>query len=141
MAWQRSVALRRAWVALYGAAMQGARSSYARLREPTSDVPMLHIRLTRPDEGPPSSPTARRWRGYPGNHRVQLYPGSFCHLMVEVTLPTLCLVCHHEDDVAQAIGGSVHRLAPERRVRPPGTVTRCKRNARECPIPASTHAG
>jgi len=23
---------------------------------------------------------------YPGNRRVQLYPGSFCHFMVEVTL-------------------------------------------------------
>src|SRR2546422_11211968 len=75
----------------------------------------------------------RLWRGDPGNHRVQLYPGSFCHLMVEVTLPTLCLVCHHEDDVAQAIGCSVNRLAPERRVRPPGTVTGSKRNAREVP--------
>jgi hypothetical protein len=83
----------------------------------------------------------RLWRGYPGNHRVQLYPGSLCHFMVEVTLPTLCLLCHHEDDGAQAIGCIVHRLAPALRVRPPGTVTRCKRNVRDCSMPASTHAG
>jgi hypothetical protein len=61
--------------------------------------------------------------------------------LVEVTLPTLCLLCHHEDDVAQAICCIVNRLAPALRVRPPGTVTRFKRNVRDCPIPASTHAG
>jgi hypothetical protein len=32
--------------------------------------------------------------------------------MVEVTLSTRCLLCQHEDDVAQAIGCIVHRLAP-----------------------------
>src|SRR6266571_5396968 len=74
----------------------------------------------------------RLWRGYPGNHRVQLYPGSFCHLMVEVTLPTLYRLCHHEDGVAQAIGCIVNRLAPALRVRPPGTVTRFKRRHDEC---------
>src|SRR5215510_11268525 len=70
----------------------------------------------------------RLWRGYPDNHSVQLYPSSLCHVMVEVTLPTLGLLCHHGDDVAQAIDCIVHRLAPARRVRPPGTVTRFKRN-------------
>jgi hypothetical protein len=79
--------------------------------------------------------------GYPGIHRVQLYLGSLCHFMVEVTLPTLGLLCHHEDDGAQAIGCLVHRLAPALRVRPPGTVTRRKRHVRDCPIPASTHVG
>jgi len=61
--------------------------------------------------------------------------------MVEVTLPTLGLLCHHEDDGAQAIGCIVHRLALALRVRPPGTVTRFKRNLQDCPIPASTPAG
>jgi hypothetical protein len=77
--------------------------------------------------------------GYPGIHRVQLYLGSLCHFMIEVTLPTLGLLCHHEDDGAQAIGCLVHRLAPALRVRPPRTVTRCKRCVLGCPIPASTH--
>src|SRR5712691_363840 len=72
-------------------------------------------------------------------HRVQLYLGSLCHFMIEVTLPTLGLLCHHEDDGAQAIGCLVHRLAPALRVRPPRTVTRCKQCVLGCPIPASTH--
>src|SRR6266446_8807290 len=80
----------------------------------------------------------RLWRGYPGNHRVQLYPGNLCHLRVEVTLPTLGLLCHHEDDGAQGIGCIVHRLAPALRVRPPRTVTRYKRYVLYCPMPAST---
>src|SRR5262249_13073579 len=83
----------------------------------------------------------RLWRGYPGNHSVQLYPGGFFHFLVEVTLPTLGLLCHHGDDVAQAICCIVHRLAPVLCVRPPGTITRYKRNIRDCPIPASPHAG
>ena len=69
------------------------------------------------------------------------YPGSLCHFMIEVTLPTLGLLCHHEGDGAQAIGCIVHRLAPALRVRPPGTVTRCKQHVRDCPVPASTHVG
>ena len=56
-------------------------------------------------------------------------------------MPTLGLLCHHEDDGAQAIGCIVHRLAPVLRVRPPRTVTRCKRYVLDCPIPASTHVG
>ena len=50
--------------------------------------------------------------------------------MVEVTLPTLGLLCHHEDDGAQAIGCIVDRLAPALRVRPPETATRFKRNSK-----------
>jgi len=36
--------------------------------------------------------------------------GSLCHFTVEVTLPTVGLLCHHEDDGAQTIGLSLSRL-------------------------------
>jgi len=60
--------------------------------------------------------------------------GSLCHFMVEVTLPTVGLLCHHEDDGAQTIGCIVHRLAPVLRVRPPRTITRGKRYILYCPM-------
>ena len=60
--------------------------------------------------------------------------GSLCHFMVEVTLPTVGLLCHHEDDGAQAIGRIVHRLAPVLRVRPPRTIKRSKKYVLYCPM-------
>ncbi len=53
--------------------------------------------------------------GYPGIHRVQLYLGSLCHFMIEVTLPTLGLLCHHEDDgVVYLCAADKYRRLPHR---------------------------
>jgi len=71
----------------------------------------------------------------------KLYPWQFVSLRVEVTLPTLGLLCHHEDDGAQGIGCIVHRLGAGAPCEAAEDCHRYKRYVLYCPMPASTPVG